>query len=171
VPVVTDAEVARQHPELAVLSVQAHGRGEEALKTAVAAFEGIRGADGLGDERAMLYCDLVWLAIGESARRKLEELMERGTYTYQSDFAKKYFGEGRDKLRADGKAEGKAEGKRESVLSVLEVRFGDVPEALVHAVNAVTDVELLSGLLREAAAVESLEAFEAVVRERAASVG
>ena len=167
VPVVTDAEVARQHPELAVLSVQAHGRGEEAMRTAVAALEGIHDADGLEDERAMLYCDLVWLAIGESARRKLEELMERGTYTYQSDFAKKYFGEGRDK----GKAEGKAEGKRESVLSVLEVRFGDVPEALVHAVNAVTDVELLSGLHREAVTVESLEAFEAVVRERAASVG
>jgi hypothetical protein len=53
-PVVTDAEVARQHPELAVLSVQAHGRGEEAMRTAVAAFEGIHDADGLEDERAML---------------------------------------------------------------------------------------------------------------------
>lgn len=151
VPRVTDPQVARQAPELAVLSVQAHGRDEGALEVVVAALEAARG---LERERGMLYFDLIWLSIGEAARRGLEELMENSTYTYRSDFARKYFGEG----------EGK--GRQESILAALEERFGSVPEALETVVRTVSDVDALSELHRLAIRAPSLEAFEAALRAR-----
>lgn len=90
-PVVTDVEVARRDPELAVLSAQAHRNGPSAVPVALAA---LGATVGLDDERVRVYTDLVIAALPAAARRALEELMATGTYTYQSDFAKKYYGQG-----------------------------------------------------------------------------
>jgi len=68
------------------------------------------------------HCDLIWLSVGEAVRRKLEELMQRGTYTFQSDFAKKYI------------AKGEVKGKQDDILAALEERFGAVPGPLEKAV-------------------------------------
>jgi len=151
VPRVTDLEVARSAPELAVLSAQAHGRDAGASDVVAAALEAARE---LPEERGMLYCDLIWLSIGEAVRRKLEELMERGTYTYQSDFARKYI------------AEGRVEGKQEDILAALEERFGGVPGRVETAVREVHEPDQLSELLRQAIRVASIEAFEAELRAR-----
>ncbi len=45
------------------------------------------------------------MALNEGARDALEKLMTSGNYEYQSDFARKYFSEGRDEWKAEGKAE------------------------------------------------------------------
>ena len=66
-----------------------------------------------------------------------------------------------------GLKEGLKEGKQEDVLAVLEERFGGVPGPVEQAVRAVSDPGLLSELHRQAIKTESLEAFEAVLRERA----
>jgi NhaP-type Na+/H+ or K+/H+ antiporter len=52
------------------------------------------------------------------------------------------------------------------VLAALEERFGAVPAAVEQAVLAVTDPGLLSQLLRQAVKVPTLEALEALLRER-----
>ena len=98
VPVVRDAEVAKRDPELAVLSVMAHGKDEPelAVQIAAAAFEACRGLD---DERALLCLDLVGISLGAIARAAFQDLMGNGTYEFQSDFAKKH--------RAAGKEEGR----------------------------------------------------------------
>jgi len=164
VPRVADPEVARRAPELAVLSVQAHGRDEGALELALAALEA---ADELEDERGMLYCDLIWLWVGEAARRKLEDPMERGTYTYQSDFAKKYIAEGEEKGRQEGEKKGREEGEKKGrILAALELRFGEVPRELEGAVRELDDLDVLSELQGLAIRAPSLEAFEAELRTR-----
>ena len=74
---------------------------------------------------------------------------------------------GMEKGLKEGKEEGLKEGKQEDVLAVLEERFGGVPGPVEQAVRAVSDPGLLSELHRQAIKTESLEAFEAVLRERA----
>ena len=68
-PVVTAAAEAAQTPELAVLSVIAHGKGGNGAaigRAALAAFAH------LDDARAKLYVDLVFLHLSETARVALE---------------------------------------------------------------------------------------------------
>ena len=49
----------------------------------------------LTDEQSLVYFDLIYMAAGESVRRQLEDLMQKGTWEYQSPFARKYIAEGR----------------------------------------------------------------------------
>ncbi len=142
VPVVTEPELARQAPELAVLSAMAHGGGEDALKVALAA---IAAANGLDDERAKLYCDLVYVAVSAAVRRKLEELMESGSYEYQSPFAKRWL------------AEGKVEGKAESLLKILAARGLAVSEEQKTTIMTCSDLPTLDRWIEQVIKAESTD--------------
>jgi hypothetical protein len=124
VPVVTDASVAAAAPELAVLSALAHGRDEAGLEIAVAALGAVAGLS--NDDAVRVYSDLIFKALGEAARRKLEELMDASKYVFESDFAKKHQGLGRAEGLAKGLAEGlvkgTAAGKASAILIILEAR-------------------------------------------------
>ena len=72
-------------------------------------------------ERAQLYLDLVVLSLSHAARAAFEALMQTN-YEYQSDFARKYYGEGREKGRSEGLSAGMSKGVATSVLDLLEAR-------------------------------------------------
>jgi hypothetical protein len=116
IPVVTDADQACNWPELAVLSVIAHGHepGSEAIGVAALA-----ACDQLDKPASRLYADLIYTNLNEIARAALEAIMQQHNYTYQSDFAKKYV--------AEGVKEGTKNGYREMLLDLLQQRFGEVP--------------------------------------------
>jgi hypothetical protein len=122
VPIVTDPAEAARRPELAVLSVMAHGEGELGAAIAAAVMPAIRQLD---DERARFYGDLVLNSLNEAARRALEAMMKG--YEYQSDFAKKYV------------AQGRAEARARDVLTALRVRGIAVPDAARERILAEKD--------------------------------
>lgn len=142
VPIVTEPEQAEAMPELAVLSAIAHGRGEHGFAVALAALAAARGLD---VERATLYDDLVLFWLNEAARSKLEELMERGRYEYQSEIVRRHV--------AQGRAEGEAKAKAQAVLTVLEARGIDVPQDLRRRIAECTDLATLDHWLRRAAVI------------------
>lgn len=148
VPVVTEPDAAVRDPELAVLSVMAHGRGDQeiAVSIATAAFEG---ATGLKDDRAMLYWDLILLSLGKAARVALEGLMANGTYEYRSDFAKKYM--------AQGRAEGRAEGKVAAVLHILEVRGIALTDEQRRRISVCTDTRVIDRWIERAVSAASAD--------------
>ncbi len=147
VPWVTDVEEARRAPELAVLSAQAHGKDIRAVEVAVAA---LAAASGLDDERAMLYCDLVYMAVSEAAREKLEELMQSGLYEYQSEFAKRYL------------AKGKAEEAARAVLAVFEARGMKVSDDVRGRIAACEEIDTLERWHKRAVvAANAADIFEA----------
>jgi hypothetical protein len=119
VPAVTDLGTARRVPELAVLSALAHGgRPEpapvfEALVTAL---------DIIDHDHANLYTDLVFAVLPAAARDCLEELMNIAEYQYQSEFARRYFSQGKAQGEAQGKAQGEARGEAKAVLAILDAR-------------------------------------------------
>jgi hypothetical protein len=139
VPVVTDPAEAARRPELAVLSAMAHGEGELGAAIAAAVLPVVAR---LGDERTRFYGDLVLNSLNEAARRALEAMMKG--YQYQSDFAKKYYGQG----TADGRAH--------AVLTVLRARDIAVPDVARERILAQKDPERLERWLERAAVAASI---------------
>jgi hypothetical protein len=146
VPVVTDLEQAIHAPELAVLSAMAHGGhpGHRAvLKALLSALNTVE------EQRAFLYLELVHVALPESARRHLEELMSTDTGEELSTLAQWYVGR--------GKAEGKAEGEANAVLVVLEARRIEVPDATRERIAGCRDLAQLEVWVRRAATAASVD--------------
>lgn len=84
-------------------------------------------------------------------------------YEYQSEFAKKYYGQGKQEGFAEGlsqgEARGKAEGEAQAILAVLEARGLEVPDKVREAVLSCTDLAQLNVWVRAAVSVPSAEAL------------
>ena len=146
VPVFDDANVAERDPELAVLSVLAHGHEPHAEAIGRAA---LLATLRLSDERQLLYSDLVFAALSQAARAALEDLMAGGTYEFQSEFAKKH--------QAKGRADGEAQGFAKAVLEILEARGFSISDEVRAGVLACTDSAQLAAWVRKAVAVASVD--------------
>jgi hypothetical protein len=150
VPVIDDVAAAERDPELAVLSVIAHGNEAHAEVLGRAA---LLATLRLSDERQVLYSDLVFAALSDAARAALEDLMAGGTYEFQSEFAKKHQAKG----RAEGRAEGHAEGEAKALLAVLEARGLRASDEARARILACTDAALLEAWIRKAATATSID--------------
>ena len=75
-------------------------------------------------------------------------------YEYQSEYARRYFGQGLAEGKAEGLAEGKAEGlavgKVGDILRVLEARGFAVPDEIAERVRACRDIPTLDAWLTKA---------------------
>jgi hypothetical protein len=138
VPVVEDVAVAECDPELAVLSVMAHGHEAHAERIGRAA---LLATLRLSDERQLLYSDLVFAALSEAARAALEDLMAGGTYEFQSDFARKH----------------QAKGRAEALLAVLEARGLRASEDARARILACADTTQLDVWIRKAISVRAVD--------------
>lgn len=128
VPLVTDPDVARTSPDLAVLSALAHGTGpgrEKVFKALLAAL------DAIDEDRAERYADLMFRELPAAARNYLEVLMSTSTHRYNSDFARHFFDRG------------EASGEVRTVLAVLSARGIEVPDHLRADIVGCTDADQL----------------------------
>ena len=144
IPVVTDPAEAARRPELGVLSAMAHGHGEQGAAVAAAVLPAVKGLD---EERARFLGDIVYNSLNEAARRALEATMVKG-YVYQSDFAKKYYGQGRD--------DGRAEEAARNLLTVLRGRGLAVPDAARERIVAEKDTARIELWIEKAIVASSL---------------
>lgn len=147
-PIVVDTDQARDLPELAVLSAHAHGDTDPRTLKAV-----VEALDSTSENNRAFYYDFVLVGLNEAARKDLEGLMSVATYEWQSDFAQKYVGMGRE----EGREEGRAEGVALSVIAVLEGRGLTVSDRFRTEVEACTDLDTLRTWISRAATVERPE--------------
>jgi len=146
VPVITDPERAKQDPELAVLSVMAHGHGD--VETAVQiALSAVAGSAPLDEDTRVLYFDLIEAALSEAARKAFEMLPQN--YEFQGPTYKKAKLEG----QLEGRLEGQALMAGASVLDVLEARGLSVSDEVRQRVQSTTDLEQLRHWIRRAAVI------------------
>lgn len=169
VPAISTEEDARASPELAILSVLFHQRDPEVELMARAA---LSAATLLDPPRCGLYVDLIFAALPQIAQRAMEALMQTGKYEYQSEFARKYFGEGRAEGRAEGLEEGLEQGReqgrdearralRMSIAAVLSARRLELAEHERQRLEAEHDLDVLEHWLSRATIVASTsELFE-----------
>ncbi len=132
IPVITDLDEARRAPELAVLSVAAHARDPGAEYIALAALAAVHGLD---RDRELAYPDFIFAVLGKLARAALEQLMNKPNHEYQSDFARKYY--------SQGKAAGEASGEARLLLKLLRFKGFDVTPELTARVESCQDLEQL----------------------------
>ncbi|MEJ3750969.1 hypothetical protein WEI85_48080 [Actinomycetes bacterium KLBMP 9797] len=138
VPVVADAEMARQRPELAVLSAMAHGGDAEQKPVLEALLAALSVMD---HDHAGLYADIVLAALPAAAREYLEGLMAIANYQYQSDFARRYF----------------SQGEAKALLAVLEARGFAVSDAIREKIFGCTDPEQIDRWVRQAVTVRKVD--------------
>lgn len=117
--VIKDIEVARGAPEMAVLSVVAHGRRPGAEYIARAAILASRDLD---SRRSAIYPDFVYALLSKVARMALEKLLDFSTYEPQSPWLRKQWLKARREGRAEGRAEARAEVLSEVLLRQLRGR-------------------------------------------------
>jgi hypothetical protein len=164
VPIVTEPDKAKQMPELAVLSVMAHGKGD--VQTAVKiALNASSAFSDLDEDSRTLYCDLIEVALGEAARKALAMLP--ATYQFQgpSYLKGKFEGiaEGELKGKLEGIAEGELKGEVEAVLAVLETRGVSVSDAERERIEACREPVTLKRWVRLAVTTRATaELFDAV---------
>ncbi|MDT0304343.1 hypothetical protein [Streptomonospora wellingtoniae] len=156
IPVVVSVEEARELPELAVLSALAHGGEEEKILVACA-----EGLNALGDEEFSVYHEYVVSALTGAARENWDALMADPTFTYRSDFARRYINEGKAEAkaeaRAEAKAEARAEAKAEAVVAVLGHRGLHVSGEVEGRITACTDLDRLDTWMERAFSVDAAE--------------
>ena len=126
VPRILEEHVAFAAPELAVLSAIAH------RDVAVASLA-VRAVSRLPADKGRVYLDRVLAALPTLARRILEENMKG--YEYQSDFARKYYGEG------------VAAGMHEAALAIARAKIPSLSSQQQTSILAVKDTERLKTLV------------------------
>lgn len=134
VPRITDLETASQLPQLAVLSVLAH----PALEAAEIAIEAI---SQLPEHLLRLYTDVILKALPAELRRILEARMIKG-YQYQSDFARKYYGQGLEEGRQEGR-----ERLQAAVVALARTKLKTVSDNDLTRIAAITDLRVLTELV------------------------
>lgn len=138
--------------ELAALSVISHGGSEaEGSKILSCWLDVITQTP---DDRSPLYFDYVAMQLSEEDRKHMEALMAlSGTYEYQSDFAKRFFGQGEAEGRARGEAEGRTRGEAEALLTVLTARGLHITDDHRTRITTCTDLNQLQTWLTKAVTI------------------
>lgn len=141
-----------------MLSALVHGDAGEAPDIFGAAFEATACLD---SERQRQYVDMILARWPELAPRVLEALMESGKYEYQSEFAKRYYGQGRaeglELGREEGREEGRAQGLRSALLAVLTSRSVAISAETRARITGEADVDRLEHWIAQAAIVARAE--------------
>ena len=146
----TDFDLALREPQLAVLSVLAHGRGE--VETAVAIGRvAINAVLSLPEEQRMLYSLLIEQALSDAARKALE--MEPHIEKFFSEAHRRSYADG----KAKGEAEGEAKGKAEALLLILRRRSLVMSDDQQRRIVTCTDLATVERWLDRAFTVASLD--------------
>jgi hypothetical protein len=149
VPKLTDPGRARREPQLAVLSVMAHGRGEVMTAAAIGA-AAAQAILRLSEEQRVLYSLLIEANLSEAARKAIE--MQPGLEKFFSEAQRRNFERG----RAEGEAKGKAEGEAAALLKILTRRGLTLTIEQRRRIMGCKDVAMLERGLDRALSVSSV---------------
>jgi hypothetical protein len=137
-PAITELQDAQDNVELAVLSAIEYGQSTDIPLAARIASAAILASADVDAERSRLYLDGILISLAQSTPEAFEATMNSLGYEYQSDFARRYYGQG----KAEGRMEGKTEGRMEIILKLLALRFGPLTEAAQARVRRAQDAQL-----------------------------
>jgi hypothetical protein len=124
IPRVTDLEQARALPELAVLSVAAHGHEPNAEEIGIPALLACRSLD---NHLAARYADCIYEWLNQGARRALEEHYKNMQgYEFQNEFFRRAAAEGEQKL----------------LTRQLGLKFGELPEWALQQLRSASGADI-----------------------------
>ncbi|HVW68610.1 MAG TPA: DUF4351 domain-containing protein [Steroidobacteraceae bacterium] len=133
-PAVTELRTAKENVELAVLSAIEHGQSTDIPLVARIASAAIVASADIDAERSGMYLDLILMSLLKNAPEAVEATMNSLGYEYQSDFARRYFAQGRE--------EGKTAGRVELTIKLLALRFGPLTETVQARLRGASDAQI-----------------------------
>jgi hypothetical protein len=175
-PVITELQDAKANVELAVLSAIEHGQSADVALAARIASAALRASADIDAARSRLYIDLILRSLPKSVTKEHEVPMGGSLgFEYQSDFACRFYSQGKAEGKVEGKAEGKiegiAEGRVEIVLKLLALRFGPLSEAVQACVHRAEEAQLDAMVARVLTAQTLEEALGSLVKADAVFQG
>jgi len=172
IPVITQVAAARRQPELAVMSVLAHGQGPQAVAVGRAALAGVGMLD---NARRPLYSEVVWTFLGAAARAAPEDIMWENLSDEEllkTDFAHRWrmvhFGELMAPLHR-ARAEARREQLREALFAVIRGRKIRLTAEQRRRIKESSDRAQLFRWIERAATVDSAQELFAATRAKHAS--
>jgi hypothetical protein len=129
VPEVIDEAVARESPELAVLSAMAHGEDADVDRAIQIARVAQASSERLDADRSRLYCDLILNSLGEAALDALKK-MDARKFKFRSAVVRRFVAHGRE------------EGQAELITMLLETRFGPLSAETKESISLANLEEL-----------------------------
>ena len=132
------------------------------LNVALAA---VRATEGLPEEQSRLYLDVILASLPDAVRRALEMKMIKG-YEYQSEFARKYYSQGREEGREEGLEHGREDGLRAAVLTLARAELLDLAATDEAAIAALHNERALTTLVTELGRARSAARARAVLTGR-----
>lgn len=159
VPVIVDPQQAMAAPELAVLSVLAHGKRPGAEYVARAA---LAACERLDTQAGIHYADFVAAFLGAFAKLALRQIMQTETKNpyFSAEFRKMFddgYVVGEAEGEARGKALGKALGKAQSLLKMFRLRGWTTPADVEARILACQDEAQVDLWIERVLAVGSLD--------------
>jgi hypothetical protein len=153
-PLLDPPEIHRR-PALAVLSTLAHMRDrqrvDDVARHALWTLEALAGWPADADGRLG---DILESSLSSAVLDRMEELMRTEKYEYKSEFAKKYFAQGREQGleqgREQGLEQGRAQGRAADLLLILESREIAVDPASAQRITQERDDARLETWIRRA---------------------
>ena len=142
IPQVTDRDRAAREPQLAVLSVVAHGGGEVATAVSIAR-AAVDAVLSLPEEQRLLYSVLIERALSEAARKALD----------MEPQIEKFFTEAHRRSYDRGEAKGKAD----ALLMILKRRDLAITDEQQHQIVTCTDLATLDRWLDRALSATSVD--------------
>ena len=114
-----------------------------AARVAIAAEYAVRKLPG---QKQLLYFEVIEHELGRLGSALMEAIVSQPGYEWRSEFARRHRGEGRAEGRQEGREEGLQEGRqkgaRETLVRLLGVKFGDVPERYSARIKEAAFVDL-----------------------------
>jgi len=142
IPRVVDQEEARRQPELAVLSVLAHGGEPDALEVAKSGLTGLD-SGGLSAELGQIVYDQIWSRLNPALHRALEAFMNQQAYEFKSDHVKGLL------------ARGEKTGLANAILVALRERQVRVSAGQQEAIQSCQDLDQLNRWFKRSLSVNS----------------
>ncbi|HEX3757393.1 MAG TPA: hypothetical protein VHW23_01745 [Kofleriaceae bacterium] len=146
IPKLTDREQAMREPQLAVLSVVAHGNGDFATAVSIGR-AAVDASLALPEDQRVLYSALIEKALSEAARKALA----------MEPHIEKFFSEAHRRSYANGEAKGKADGEAKALLMILQRRGLAVTDAQQRQILSCTDLPTLDRWLDRVLSVASVD--------------
>ncbi|WP_199034266.1 hypothetical protein [Glycomyces salinus] len=153
IPVITDPDEGRENVSIALLSLIAHGGGEQGGDVIRAYYETIRGFDRTLWSR---YAEYALNALQGDQFMVLQEIIMSDT-TLPNTYRLGLFGEKYREGRAEGKSEGLVEGERTALNLYLELREIPVSQEVRFRIDSCEDAEQLKAWLGDLIRTDSTE--------------
>src|SRR5262249_2674325 len=116
---------------------------------------------GLPEDKQRLYWDVIMSSLPELVRKAVEARMIKG-YEYQSDFARRYYSQGREEGREKGREEGREEGLRRAILALVGARLPGLRDELERRLAGLSPARL-EQLIGELAEVHDEDGVRTVI--------